>query len=418
MGMAQLSLHTNHEPHPSLPEWYNAYTEAEGGPAGDYLGTLSQMDNAIGSLIDVLKQNNAYDNTMLWFTADNGPHTGGRPSGQNSATNGLRQCKASLFEGGIRVPGFVHWPQMIKSNVDTKYPVVTMDFLPTVLDVIGGKHPHPEWAADGMSIAPLLRGDISPESPRASPIAWTLNVQGVVMNDTGKDGVWKMVLRAQKGQCSVFQPPYSTKTKDPLLFNLEEDPTESKDLCSKYQDRCDSMKKALDEFRASVDNSRVHESECDAAGPSPGPAPSPEPPAGGFELTTANGECLTLESLDKHGAVVLGDCDGGSKWDKDSKGHLFNVGASKMCLKLDEASSGDECAEQRTMWIGKCGGDQDAEFTLDSDGHLVAADCPNMCGVPATRNDVIATTSAGIALGSCDDKNVVKLSKNSDVFVL
>jgi len=127
---------------------------------------------------------------------------------------------------------------------------------------------------------------------------------------------------------------------------------------------------------------------------------------------------LTLMSTEKHGAVVLGDCDGGSKWDTDKNGHLFNLGASKMCLKLDQADKGDSCADQRTMWIGKCGGDEDAEFTVDSNGHLVAALCPDKCGVPGTRNDVIATTSAGIALGSCDDKNVVTLSRNSTVFVL
>jgi len=99
------------------------------------------------------------------------------------------------------------------------------------------------------------------------------------------------VLRAQKGQCGVFEKPYSSKTKHPLLFNLEEDPTESNDLCSKHQDKCDSMKKALDDFRASIDDSRMHESECEANGPSPspGPSPAPEPPAGGFELVTAEG---------------------------------------------------------------------------------------------------------------------------------
>merc|ERR1719465_58449 len=98
--LAQLSLHTNHEPHPALPEFYNAYTEAEGGPAGDYHGTISQMDAAMGQLVDMLKNHGHYDNTMIWYTHDNGAHTSGRPSGQLSASNGLRQCKASLFEGG------------------------------------------------------------------------------------------------------------------------------------------------------------------------------------------------------------------------------------------------------------------------------------------------------------------------------
>merc|ERR1712048_1127715 len=109
---------------------------AEGGPAGDYLGTLSQMDHAIGELINILKANGAYDNTMIWFTADNGPHTKGRVSGQNSATNGLRQCKASVFEGGIRVPGFIHWPGVIQKHSVTDHAAVTSDFMPTVLDLL------------------------------------------------------------------------------------------------------------------------------------------------------------------------------------------------------------------------------------------------------------------------------------------
>ena len=100
--LAVLWLHTNHMPHPSMPEWYHAYEDANGQPAGDYLGTLSQMDHQIGRLRAMLKTHGVADNTALWFTADNGPHTsgGGGCSGpfarsSNQATNGLRQCKAS-----------------------------------------------------------------------------------------------------------------------------------------------------------------------------------------------------------------------------------------------------------------------------------------------------------------------------------
>merc|ERR1712048_1109190 len=172
--MAQLSIHTNHEPHPSLPEWYNAYTEAEGGPAGDYHGTISQMDAAFGRMMDLLNQTGHYENTMIWYTHDNGAHTGGRPSGQLSASNGLRQCKASLFEGGIRVGGFVHWPHVIRGHVDTLHAAVTSDFLPTVLDMLGLQHPHPEWPSDGMSLLPLLRGDIPATTPRENGLGFAL----------------------------------------------------------------------------------------------------------------------------------------------------------------------------------------------------------------------------------------------------
>ena len=110
--LALLWMHTNHEPHPSLPQFYHNYTDAFGDPAGDYLGTLTQLDVQIGRLRQMLVDEGIAENTMLWYTADNGPHTQSRDRNANgcSATNGLRQCKASIYEGGIRVPGILEWP--------------------------------------------------------------------------------------------------------------------------------------------------------------------------------------------------------------------------------------------------------------------------------------------------------------------
>ena len=106
-------------------------------------GTTSQMDAAIGRMVEILEANGVRDNTLLWFSAgDNGAHTENRPSGQNSASNGLRQCRASLFEGGIRVGGFVSWPAQIKAHVETLHNAVTNDVLPMVLDLVGASHPH------------------------------------------------------------------------------------------------------------------------------------------------------------------------------------------------------------------------------------------------------------------------------------
>ena len=135
---------------------------------------------------------------MIWFTADNGAHTGGRPSGQLSASNGPRQCKASLFDGGIHVPGFVHWPNVISKHVDTNHAVVTYDFLPTVSDLLDLKHPHLDWQTDGVSLLPLLRGDVAASSPREKGIGWHLNAQIAWQQDFGTDGVWKIVKNQTK----------------------------------------------------------------------------------------------------------------------------------------------------------------------------------------------------------------------------
>jgi hypothetical protein len=104
--LALLWLHTVHEPHPALPQYYHQYNDTFGDPAGDYLGTITQMDVQIGRLRQMLKDKGISDNTMVWYTADNGPHAAGRDRNKYNAlggTNGLRQCKASLYEGGIRV---------------------------------------------------------------------------------------------------------------------------------------------------------------------------------------------------------------------------------------------------------------------------------------------------------------------------
>ena len=63
------------------------------------------------------------------------------------ATNGLRQCKGSLYEGGIRVPGLLEWPAVVRRNAVTWHPAYVADFLPTVLELLGVAHPHPDWYA-------------------------------------------------------------------------------------------------------------------------------------------------------------------------------------------------------------------------------------------------------------------------------
>ena len=70
--LAYIALSTNHVPHYALPEWYHAYTDTLGKPAGDYLGSLSQMDDSLGTLRKVLQDNNVEGNTLFLFTTDNG----------------------------------------------------------------------------------------------------------------------------------------------------------------------------------------------------------------------------------------------------------------------------------------------------------------------------------------------------------
>ena len=257
---ATLQLHTNHVPHASLPEYFYAYNDTAGRPAGDYLGTLTQMDAAVGALVALLKSAGVFDDTLLWFASDNGPHPGTAGDGaggiavKNTATNGLRQCKASVFEGGIRVPGLVSWPAARSANARTAVPVYTPDMLPTLLDLLGVPHPRPAFAADGESVLPLLRGE--PFS-RARPLAWRLGAQVALLEPGGR---YKFVRAPAAGQCAADAAVYPYGSPAPMIFDLLADPTESAPLANaSLLAHLDALARA---WEAGIAHSQVNESGC------------------------------------------------------------------------------------------------------------------------------------------------------------
>ncbi len=265
--LAVVWFHSIHEPHPALPEYYHSYTDVFGDPAGDYLGTLSQMDAAVGRLRNMLKQHGVSNNTMLWYTADNGPHTSSGPTpGRDrnafpalAATNGLRGCKASYYEGGIRVPGMLEWPAVIHANSRTWHPSSTHDYMPTILDLLGLQHPRPGWAADGMSLLPLIRelaarpnaNDTSPR-PDDRPLVFP----GAIIRNQYK------FTTGGTGQCQAEHGSGPAKGGH-FLFNLEDDPTESHDLCNKHAKLCRQYKEEFAALAKSVTHSRQFESLCE-----------------------------------------------------------------------------------------------------------------------------------------------------------
>ncbi len=82
---------------------YKAYSIKD----AEYLANIENLDRAIGRLIEFLKENQLIDNTLIIFSSDNGSY--------RQASNGnLRAVKSYLYDGGIRVPGIIHWPALKK----------------------------------------------------------------------------------------------------------------------------------------------------------------------------------------------------------------------------------------------------------------------------------------------------------------
>ena len=119
---------------------------------------ITAMDRSIGQLRDHLKSTGLRDNTVLWYCGDNGS-----PSSSGRVETPLRGQKATMYEGGIRVPGLIEWPAKIRQGRISTLSSVTSDMLPTLCDLaqIG----LPNRPLDGVSITSLLKGQMTQRPP-------------------------------------------------------------------------------------------------------------------------------------------------------------------------------------------------------------------------------------------------------------
>ena len=167
------------------------------------MAMLDHLDKGVGAVVNKLKEENVWENTLLFFLTDNG---GAKAM---EADNGsLRDYKQSLYEGGIRTPWIVSWPAKFSGGRRIDTPIISLDVLPTVLDAIYGSDFDPT-PFDGKSLLPLMRSD---NAAHHRVLYW----------DSGDDkdewavrkGDWK--LHSRKGKVS--------------LFNLVDDESETRDL--------------------------------------------------------------------------------------------------------------------------------------------------------------------------------------------
>ena len=201
----------------------------------DYYGAISEMDDAIGKLRNLLLELGIKNNTLLWFSSDNGP--AGMSPGK---TNGLRGMKTQLFEGGIRVPGIIEWPDVITSNKVSSFPVVSSDLLPTICDIVGIEPPN-DRPIDGISILPFLEGKIE---HRNENIYWAFHIPG---NFKGYYDV------ATSGERYKLLASYNnSKVVHYALYDLVNDLQEKINLSKKYPSVCENLLTGIENWRKSV----------------------------------------------------------------------------------------------------------------------------------------------------------------------
>lgn len=230
-----------HEPHLPIetdPQFQKLY-QGLGADVRQHHGNVSQLDHAFGRLMKALGKLKLSDDTLVWFTSDNGPEGTGDKKRTRGSTGGLRGRKRSMYEGGIRVPGIVRWPGKIKEGATLAVPIIGSDFFPTALAACGVKPPA-DRVLDGANVLPVLTGKAQAVK-RTVPLYWRLNMAPPKENlhMALRDGDWKLLA--------------SMDLKHFELYDIKSDPSEKSDLKAKEKERFATMRKALEKLNAEIE---------------------------------------------------------------------------------------------------------------------------------------------------------------------
>ena len=181
-----------HEPHmpiESSQEYMEPYADIEDAGIRQHHGNVTQMDAAFGRLMAGVDQLGYRDNTLVIFTADNGPEGTGLTGRTRGSTGGLRGRKRHSHEGGIRVPGIIRWPGHVQPGTESDAPVIGSDIFPTVCEIVGAALPS-DRIIDGADLLPLLDGK---PIARQQPLYWRNHLAAEEFRVAMRVGDWKII---------------------------------------------------------------------------------------------------------------------------------------------------------------------------------------------------------------------------------
>lgn len=243
-------FHEPHQPIASPPElikkYQQLYPELTKKEA-TYHANIENVDNAIGRLLDQLDALELGDNTVVFFTSDNGPLN-------RFSRQGLRGQKSHVWEGGHRVPGIWRWPNHIPAGSVSDVPISGVDFFPTVCEIAGIAPPN--WKLDGQSILPLLtgRGDFD----RQQPLYWFFYRLNPAL--ALRSGNWSLIANTNdanrpKAHGLMREDMPAIKASKPTefqLYNLKTDLRQQQELSTAKPRVLDNLKESMERIHADV----------------------------------------------------------------------------------------------------------------------------------------------------------------------
>ncbi|MFH1265513.1 MAG: sulfatase, partial [Planctomycetota bacterium] len=211
---------------------------------------VMELDWSVGQILDTLRKHDLEENTMVVFTADNGPWLSYGDHAGSAAP--LREGKGTMFDGGCREPTVMWWPGTIPAGTVSKTPAMTIDLLPTIAHLVGAKLP--DHAIDGKNVWPLIAGEPGAKSPHeAYFFYYGRQLQAVRM------GGWKLhfphkyrTLAGRAGGTGGTPVPYEQAEVGLSLFDLENDVGETTDVAGEHPDVVARIQALADRMRAEL----------------------------------------------------------------------------------------------------------------------------------------------------------------------
>ena len=226
---------------------YGQYADRDWpNPEKGFAAMISRMDGDVGELMKLLKELNLDQDTVVFFTSDNGPHQEGGHQHEFFDSNGkLKGFKRSMHEGGIRVPMLVRWPGKIEPGSVNNHPSAFWDFLPTACELAGAEPPvdvesNRQDGTDGISYLPTLLGQ-NERQTQHEYLYWA-SQEGETSVGV-RMGPWKLVqYRPKKSRRSKETvASESTSTPDWRLYDLRVDIGEENNVASDHPQVVEKM---------------------------------------------------------------------------------------------------------------------------------------------------------------------------------
>jgi arylsulfatase A-like enzyme len=186
---------------------------------------VSILDDHVGEILDLVTALGLDDNTLIMFTSDNGPHLEGGADPDYFDSNGpFTGYKRDLYEGGIRVPMIVKWKNHIAAGSKTGHPSAFWDIMPTLAELLNISL---QGEVDGVSFLATLDGKV--DQKKHDYLYWEFHEKGG-RQALRKDD-WKIV------RYDIENEPQGNIQ----LFNLKDDPSESRDLAKDHPEKLNQL---------------------------------------------------------------------------------------------------------------------------------------------------------------------------------